>query len=100
MENPKTGRTMFTPREVATVLAALRYWQATVEDPKEQSPDYFEEDEPLSDEEIDTLCENINFDMTLAELACAECGRRVTREDEGLCAECTAKAEHETEGGR
>ena len=53
-------------RELATTLAALRYWQDT----RANSPfrhsynEYFGDDvkriEPLNDSEIDSLCERIN----------------------------------------
>ena len=45
-----------TPRELATVLAALRYWQAA----RDISPRIYdiaaEAGEPLADTEIDALC--------------------------------------------
>jgi len=51
------------PRELATVLAALRHWQATVVkeriDPAYQYP-HFDEDTPLSAAEIDPLCDYLN----------------------------------------
>lgn len=48
-------------RDMATILAALRYWQATVNDDERKAFPHFAEDiEPLSDAEIDTLCEVIN----------------------------------------
>jgi hypothetical protein len=51
----------FTDREIATILAALRHWQATVNDAERDVFPHFREDiEPLSDAEIDTLCEVIN----------------------------------------
>jgi hypothetical protein len=51
----------FTDREIATILAALRHWQATVSDGERISfPHFFEDIEPLSDVEIDALCEVIN----------------------------------------
>lgn len=53
-----------TDRELATVLAALRYWQqdlAENEDEGPISPDHFTDKiTPLSVEEIETLCERIN----------------------------------------
>ena len=50
-----------TDRELATILAALRHWQATVNDDERNAFSHFCEDiEPLSDAEIDTLCEVIN----------------------------------------
>ena len=53
-----------TDRELATVLAALRYWQqdlAQNEDEGPICPDHFDEViTPLSVEEIDALCERLN----------------------------------------
>ena len=50
-------------REIAQVLAALRNWQvdALNEDLADTFAGHFEDHEPLSDEEIDDLCERINF---------------------------------------
>lgn len=51
-----------SPRELATVLAALRYWQEELE-PDGIPPimDYFTDGtEPLSIEDIDELCERLN----------------------------------------
>ncbi len=52
----------FTDKEAATVLAALRYWQQDLE-ANEEPPisHHFEHEEPLTSEEIDDLCERINF---------------------------------------
>ncbi len=54
----------FTERELATVLAALRYWQqdlAANEDEGPILPDHFEEGlAPLTVAEIDDLCERLN----------------------------------------
>ena len=54
---------MYKPsdRDMATLLAALRHWQATVNDDERNAfPHFAEEIEPLSDAEIDALCEVIN----------------------------------------
>lgn len=55
-----------THRELATVLAALRYWQqdlAENEDDGPISPDHFDEEiTPLTVAEIDALCERLNDD--------------------------------------
>lgn len=51
----------FNERETATVLHALRRLQMG-STPEEDACDHFEDREPLSDEEIDALCERINFD--------------------------------------
>jgi len=51
------------PRELATVLAALRHWQATVVkdsiEPAYQYP-HFGEEKPLLAAEIDPLCDYLN----------------------------------------
>lgn len=50
-----------TDRDRATILAVLRHWQATVSDGERNAfPHFAEEIEPLSDAEIDALCEVIN----------------------------------------
>jgi len=53
-----------TDRELATVLAALRYWQHDLAQNEEEgpiSPDHFDKViAPLTVEEIDGLCERIN----------------------------------------
>ena len=51
----------FTDHDLATILTALRHWQATVNDDERNAfPDFAEDIEPLSDAEIDTLCEVMN----------------------------------------
>ena len=59
-----------TARLTATLLAALRNWQISIEggmldhiqnDPDNQFRDHFADVDPLTLEEIDTLCEDINF---------------------------------------
>ena len=52
-----------TRRELATVLAALRYWQQDLAENDEGpiSPDHFDDKvTPLSVAEIDALCERLN----------------------------------------
>jgi len=51
-----------TKRELATVLAALRYWQQDLEasDAPPISEEFFADCEPLTSEEIDELCERLN----------------------------------------
>jgi hypothetical protein len=50
-----------TDRDRATILAALRHWQATVNDGERDVFPHFAEDvEPLSDADIDALCELMN----------------------------------------
>jgi hypothetical protein len=46
-------------RELATVLAALRSWQAGSHEPAELS-EHFDDCEPLSPDEIDELCGRLN----------------------------------------
>jgi hypothetical protein len=51
----------FTDHNLATILAALRHWQSTVNDAERDAFPHFSEDiEPLSDAEIDALCELMN----------------------------------------
>ena len=47
-------------RQVATVLAALRHFQKTVREEYRHGLEHFTEVTPLSDVEIDDLCETIN----------------------------------------
>lgn len=53
---------MLSSRELATVLAALRYWQRDVESADEaiDGGEHFAETTPLSATEIDDLCERLN----------------------------------------
>lgn len=59
---------MLTPKELATVLAALRFWQELERgEPCEKflpenarKGTHFEEHDPLTVEEIDSLCERLN----------------------------------------
>jgi len=50
-------------REAAQVMAALRNWQvdALNEDMVEEFAGHFEDHAPLDDDEIDALCERLNF---------------------------------------
>jgi hypothetical protein len=52
-----------SPRDVAQLLAALRNWQtdALNEDLGESFAGHFEDHAPLTDDEIDDLCERLNF---------------------------------------
>lgn len=52
-----------TDRELATVLAALRYWQIDL-DANNGVPicEHFEDVTPLTVDEIDELCERLNCD--------------------------------------
>jgi hypothetical protein len=53
---------IFTDQELATVLAALRLWQASREYGEDLAPymGHFEEHQPLSSWQIDELCERLN----------------------------------------
>jgi hypothetical protein len=49
-------------RELATALAALRYWQNDwMEQSEGPMAGHFHEQTPLTGEEIDELCEKLNF---------------------------------------
>ena len=50
-------------QEIAQLLAALRNWQTDSlnEDLADAFAGHFEDNEPLSDDEIDALCERLNF---------------------------------------
>jgi hypothetical protein len=55
----------FDNQETATILAALRNWQEICSDeggndPREVSPEHFDEADPLDGSAIDALCERIN----------------------------------------
>ena len=56
-------RIELTDREVAHLLAALRNWQTDSlnEDLAEAFAGHFEDHEALTDDEIDALCERLNF---------------------------------------
>jgi hypothetical protein len=62
---------MFTDRELATVLAALRQWQRDTpkmlpfEPGDDRTGTHFEDHLPLTVEEIDQLCERINVKQRL-----------------------------------
>ena len=56
---------ILSPRELATVLAALRYWQndlgSATDDPIEEfTGQHFADQSPLTAPEIDTLCDRLN----------------------------------------
>jgi hypothetical protein len=56
----------FSPKELATVLAALRFWQRSVKGTTPRIIEGYEhfivsEQTPLEDHEIDNLCERLNF---------------------------------------
>jgi hypothetical protein len=47
-------------RELATVLAALRFWQDEMDGDENCYPEHFAEVTRLSHQEIDALCERLN----------------------------------------
>ena len=54
-----------TSRALATILAALRYWQVSDRNTATKAPEYdiasdSGEFEPLDNDEIDALCEQLN----------------------------------------
>jgi len=50
-----------SPSQLATVLAALRYWQAELQESDfEPNGPHFQDQDPLGVEEIDALCERLN----------------------------------------
>lgn len=58
-----TGSDSLTERELATVLASLRFWQRHLETHRGEIPfaDHFDDTiTPLTVEEIDDLCERVN----------------------------------------
>ena len=50
-----------TERELATVLAALRYWQQDLAENDGPISEHFVDQTPLTVEEIDDLCELLNY---------------------------------------
>ena len=52
-----------TDREIAQIIASLRNWQidSLNEDLDEAFAGHLEDHAPMSDEEIDALCERLNF---------------------------------------
>ena len=56
-------RIELSDRDIAQLLAALRNWQtdALNEDLADAFAGHFEDQEPLDDDEIDGLCERLNF---------------------------------------
>jgi hypothetical protein len=88
----------FNDRETATILAALRYWQARTLPASPERAEAIEEiatdgrsPDPLDEEEIDTLCEAINVSPiepgavdgappSRANHACADQGLQVSAE--------------------
>jgi len=49
-------------REPATILAALRFWQANGDDEDAEFSEHFTVHKRLTEEEIDDLCETLNTD--------------------------------------
>jgi hypothetical protein len=62
-KEPKELRSNLTPRQTDTILAALRYWQRCPAYPEMELAE--EHGEPLTDAEIDSLCESMNFGKTI-----------------------------------
>lgn len=62
MTTPSPSLYLLSSRELATVLAALRHWQRAVpeKDAHAYLPSHFKSDSPLSNVEIDGLCEKLN----------------------------------------
>jgi hypothetical protein len=60
--NPPTTHQLerVSNREISTILAALRYFQANLDDIDNLELDHFIDVDRLSYEEIDRLCEAIN----------------------------------------
>jgi hypothetical protein len=86
-----------TDRELATVLAALRYWQDELDANEDVPiPEHFAEHAPLTAEEIDGLCERLYTDDDGVGVRCPGCGDRVSMygcgEDcyQGKCERCNA----------
>lgn len=52
---------LISRRKLATILAALRYWQNDVLSNQKPDGSHFEEHTPLTTDEIDTLCEDLNL---------------------------------------
>lgn len=49
-------------REIATILAALRFWQANQAQVFGTYAEHFTDLEPLNAEEIDSLCESLSLE--------------------------------------
>ena len=58
---PTTKGLIFTTRETATILAALRIFQDAQDADNVGHLDQFAEVRPLTNEQINKLCERINF---------------------------------------
>jgi hypothetical protein len=58
--NEQSMPIQLTDRELATVLAALRYWQQDLAENDGPISEHFADVTPLSVEEIDDLCERLN----------------------------------------
>lgn len=59
---PKDRSTRLTKRELATVIVALRYWQVAIgtNGGPPISEHFFNGVTPLTDDEIDELCDRLN----------------------------------------
>lgn len=59
---PRDRSTRLTKRELATVIVALRYWQVAIDTNGGPpiSEHFFNGVTPLTDDEIDELCDRLN----------------------------------------
>jgi len=73
---------VFTDKQTATLLAALRLFQRNRKD-GEAMP-HFEDEEPLNDEEIDALSESINVEVHPVEVGQVKFGVSVLVETNDL----------------
>jgi hypothetical protein len=80
-----------TNNELATMLAALRHWQRSVSLPDRffnEHEAFFAEHHPLTDEEIDALCERLNTSQEIHEI---DLGKHGDGEAIGITAERAAE---------
>ena len=59
---------MLNEKELATVLAALRYWQEDIKMELREVSDHFIDVKPLTNDEIDDLCEKLNTEDPMLDL--------------------------------
>lgn len=73
-----------TPQQLATTLAALRFFQANPATAAKQCSAHFEEFDPLDEQGIDALCEQLQYGTFDHEgCECAACGKDIENEDDG-----------------
>ncbi|HVY68929.1 MAG TPA: hypothetical protein VHH73_03330 [Verrucomicrobiae bacterium] len=60
---PTKPSLILNEQEVATVLAALRFWQDAISDtpPDLLMPEHFQGVKPLTADQIDSLCESLHL---------------------------------------